>query len=126
MVFEVAERMPMRRARGRVIVLGRRLQAMAMVAFIPGRLRERRHDDMGVAVAVGAVGAMRMLDDLEEPVRVRFRIIVMTVLVLVIVPMRHVWMLGQRPPARPGQDQPQRPGRRPHQQRPRLRDGLLE
>jgi hypothetical protein len=89
MVFEVPERMTMRGAAGRVIVLERRLQAMAMVTFVLGRLRRRRHHDMGVNVAVGTVGAMRVLDDLEEPVHVGFRIMVMTVLILVIVPMRH-------------------------------------
>ena len=125
-VFEVAERMTMRRARGRMVVLERRLQPMAMLPVILGLLRRGRHHNVGMAVAVCPVGAMRVLDDLEQPVRVRLRIVVVTVLVLVIVPMRHGSMLGQRPPAHTDQDQPQGPGGCSHQERARLRDGLFE
>jgi len=125
-VFEVAERVTMSRARGRVLVLERRAQPMAMVSLILGRLRRCRHHDMGVVVAVCAVGAMRVLDDLEQPVHVRFRIMVMTVLVLVIVPMRHRSILGQRLPAHADQDQPQGPSARSHKQGACLRDGPLE
>jgi len=86
-VLDVAQRMPMRCAAGRVVVVEGRLQPVAVVALLACRFGWRRHDD--VAVALGAVGAMRVLDDLQQPVPVRFRIMVMTVLVLVIVPMRH-------------------------------------
>ena len=109
-----------------MIVLERLLQAVAMATLTCGRLRRRRHHDVRVAVTVGAVSAMRVLDDFEQPVHVSFRIMVMTVLVLVIVPMRHLSMLGQRRSAPAGQDQPERPGGRPDQQRSRLRDRLFE
>ncbi|TMC28769.1 MAG: hypothetical protein E6J32_08800 [Chloroflexi bacterium] len=87
-VFEVSERMTMRRAGGGVIVLEWRLKAMAMAASV-GRLRRRGHHDVGVAVPVGAVGAVRVLDDLEQPVHMGLGVMVMAVLVLVVVPMRH-------------------------------------
>jgi len=93
-VFDVAERVTMPGIRGRVLVLERRLQAMPMLALVRGGLGQRRHDDVGMEVALRAVGPVRVLDNLQEPVRVRFRIMVMMVLVLVIVPMRHGSMLG--------------------------------
>ena len=88
-VLEVAERMTMRRGGGWVFVLERRLQPVTMAAFAPGRFRARRHHDMGVAVAVAAMGAMGVLDHLEQPVDVRFRFMLVSVLVLVIVPVGH-------------------------------------
>jgi hypothetical protein len=88
-VLEVAERMTMRRAGGWVFVLEGRLQPVTMAAFAADRFRARRHHDMGVAVAVAAMGAMAVLDHLEQPVDVRFRLMLVSVLVLVVVPVRH-------------------------------------
>lgn len=97
-VFDVRQSVPVRRAVGRVVVLVGRLQPMTMVTRVPGGLGGRRHDDVGMSMALGAVCAMHVLDHLEQPVLVGFRIVLMAVLVLVIVPMRHGSMLGQRRP----------------------------
>jgi hypothetical protein len=124
-VLEVAERMAMRPMVIRVIVFERLLQPMTMMAPVRGRLHGRGHHDMRVIVLVVAVGAVGVFDDFEQAVQVGFRIVVMTVLVLVIVPMRHLSMLGQRPaPAR--DDQPNHSGGRSDQQRAGSRDRLLE
>jgi hypothetical protein len=88
-VLEVAERMTMRRTGGWVLVLERRLQPVTMAAFAAGRFGARRHHDMGVAVAVAAMGAMGVLDHLEQPVDVRFSLMLVAVLVFVIVPVGH-------------------------------------
>jgi hypothetical protein len=88
-VLEVAERMTMRRAGGWVLVLERRLQSVTMTAFAPGRFRARCHHDVGMAVAIAAMGAMGVFDHLEQPVDVRFSLMLVAVLVLVIVPVGH-------------------------------------
>jgi hypothetical protein len=88
-MLEVAERMTMRRAGGRVFVLERRLQPVTMAAFAADRFRARRHHDMGVAVRVAVMGAMAVLDHLEQPVDVSFRLMFVSVLVLVVVPVGH-------------------------------------
>jgi len=72
-----------------VLVLERLLEPMTMMAPVWGRLSRRGHDDVRVAVARRTVRPMHVLDDLEQPVHVGFRIMGMTVQVLVIVPMRH-------------------------------------
>jgi hypothetical protein len=74
---------------GGMVVLEGRSQPVTMVALVPGGLRRRRHDDVGVTVDLGAVGTVRVLDHLEQAVLVGFRVMLVTVLVLVIVPMRH-------------------------------------
>ena len=79
----------MRRAGGWVFVLERRLQPVTMAAFAADRFRARRHHDMGVAVAVAAMCAMGVFDHFEQPVDVRFRLMLVSVLVLVVVPMGH-------------------------------------
>jgi len=109
-----------------VVVLERLLETMTMMTAILDGLRRRRHHDVRMAVAVVAMGAMRVLDDFEQPVHVGFRIVVMTVLVLVIVPMRHLSMLGQRLWAPADQHQAHRASGRLNQQRPGLGDGLLQ
>ena len=109
-----------------MVVLERLLETMTMMTSIRDGRRRRRHHDVGMAVAVVAMGAVRVLDDFQQPVHVEFRIVVMTVLVLVIVPMRHLSMLGQRLWAPADQHQAHRPGGRLNQQRPGLGDGLLQ
>jgi len=89
MVLEFAEPMPMGWSLGGVLVFERLLEPMTMMAPVWGRLRRRGHDDVGVTVERRAVRPMHVLDDLEQPVDVGFRIMGMTVQVLVIVPMRH-------------------------------------
>jgi hypothetical protein len=88
-MFDATQLVPVGPASRGVVVLEGRLQPVTMVAPVLGWLGRRRHDDVGVTVALSAVGAMRVLDHLEQPVLVGFRIMLMTVLVLVIVPMRH-------------------------------------
>jgi hypothetical protein len=88
-MLEVAERMTMRRAGGWVFMLERRLQPVTMAAFVPDRFRARRHHDVGVAVAVAAMGAMGVLDHLEQPVDVQFSLMLVAVLVFVVVPVGH-------------------------------------
>lgn len=88
-MFDATQLVPVCRAGRGVVVLERRLQPVTMAALILTGLGRRRHDDVGVTVALSAVGAMLVLDHLEQPVLVGFRIMLVTVLVLVIVPMRH-------------------------------------
>jgi hypothetical protein len=94
-VFDVPKGVTVPGVGRRVIVLERRLQAVPMMAFVPSRLSRRGHDDVRVAVALCAVGPMGVLDDLEQPMHVRFGFVVMAVLVLVSVAVRHGSMLGQ-------------------------------
>ena len=61
-----------------MVVLERLLETMTMMTAILDGLRRRRHHDVRMAVAVVAMGAMRVLDDFEQPVHVGFRIVVMT------------------------------------------------
>ena len=104
-VLEVAQLVTMRPTGRRMVVFERFLEPMTVMPLVRSRLRRRRHHDVRVTVPVGVVGAVGMLDDFEQAVHVRLRIMRMTVLVLVIVPMRHGSMLGQRP-ALARQDQP--------------------
>lgn len=88
-MFDATQLVPVCSGSDGVVVLEGRSQPVTMVALVLGGLRRRRHDDMGVTVALCAVGTMRVLDHLEQPVLMGFRIMLVTVLVLVIVPMRH-------------------------------------
>ena len=78
-----------------MIVLEGRPQPVTMATRARDRLVKRGHHDVGVGVAVATMGAMRVLDDLEQPMHVRFGFVLVAVLVLVSVPMRHGSMLGQ-------------------------------
>jgi hypothetical protein len=125
-MLEVAKFMTMRRSCRRVVVLEGLLQAMTVSRRRRIGLRRRGHHDVRVAVTVVAMSAVGVLDDFEQPVHVRFRILLVTVPVLVIVPMRHLSMLGERRTAAAEHDQAHRPSGRLNQQRPCLRDGLLQ
>jgi hypothetical protein len=88
-MLDAIQLVPVGPGSGEVVVLEGPSQPVTMVALVLGGLRRRRHDDMGVTVVLGAVGTMRVLDHLEQAVLVGFRVMLVTVLVLVIVPMRH-------------------------------------
>jgi hypothetical protein len=79
-----------------VVVLEGLLQSVAMVCATIGALRPVGHDDVGVTVTIVTVGAMGVLDHLDEPMDMRVLAKVMTVNVLVIVPVRHRPMLIRR------------------------------
>src|SRR2546421_248918 len=70
--------------------------------------------------------AIAALDALEQPVRGGSRWVVLRVRVLVMGPMRHLSMLGQRLWAPADQHQAHRASGRLNQQRPGLGDGLLQ
>ena len=112
-----------------MVVLERFLQPVPVVSPAIGALGPVGHDDVGVTVRVFTVRPVRVLDHLDEPVRMRIRPEIMSVDVLVIVPVRHRPMLpAGRRRAQPaaGEELPHQPRRRPRQQRPRLRDRLIE
>jgi hypothetical protein len=71
-----------------VVVLERFLQTVP-VGAAAGALGPVGHDDVGVTVTVVAMRPMRVLDHLDQPVRMRICAKVMTVNVLVGVAVRH-------------------------------------
>src|SRR6267143_5065184 len=79
-----------------MVVLERRLQPVTVLRCLPGALSRRRHDDVRVVVAVIAMGAVRVLDHLDEAVPVGRGIEGVTMKVLVIVAVRHAAILGGR------------------------------
>ena len=92
-VLDLPELMTVPRFLRGMVVLERRLQPVPVLRCLPGALSRRRHDDMRVVVAVIAMGAVRMLDHLDEAVAVGRGIEGVTVKVLVIVAVRHaaIW-----------------------------------
>jgi len=104
-------------------------QSMPVVGAAVDALGPVGHDDVRVTVRVFTVRPMRVLDHLDEPVGMRIRAEIVPVDVLVIVPVRHRPMLpagGRSGQAAAGEEQPHQARRRPHQQRPRLGDRLIE
>lgn len=127
LVLEVAKPMSVPWSLRWVVVLEGFPQPVSVVSPAIDALGPVGHDDVGVTVRVFTVRPVRVLDHLDEPVRMRIRAEIMSVDVLVIVPVRHRPMLREcsaQPAA--GEELSHQPRRRPHQQRPRLRDRLIE
>ena len=129
LVLEIAEPVSVAWSLRWVVVFEGFLQPVSVVSATIGALGPVGHDDVRVTVRVFTVRPMRVLDHLDEPVGMRIRAEIMPVDVLVIVPVRHRPMLpaeGRSGQTAPGEQEPHQPRRRPHQQRPRLGDRLIE
>ena len=129
LVLEIAQAVTVPSGRGRMLMLEGFLQPVSVVCATIGALGPVGHDDVRVTVRVFTVRPMRVLDHLDEPVGMRIRAEIMPMDVLVIVPVRHRPMLpaeGRSGQTAPGEEEPHQPRRRPHQERPRLGDRLIE
>ena len=113
-----------------MVVLERRLQPMTVLRGLSGLLGGRRHDDVGVTVAIVAVSPMRMLDHLDEAVPVGRSVQGVAVEIFIVVAVRHGAILSGRArtlsDATARQQQPHQPGRGTHQLWPRLADRVVE
>jgi hypothetical protein len=131
LVLEIAQAVPVPSRLRRMLMLEWFFESMPVVGGdgAVGALRPVGHDDVGVTVRLFTMRPVRVLDHFDEPVDMRVRTEFVAVNILVIVPVRHRPMLqvdGRSGQPASGQQQPHHPRRRPHQQRPRLGDRLIE
>jgi len=89
LVLEIPQAVPVALRFGLMLVLKWFFQAMPVVSAVAGPLGPVGHDDVRVTVGLFAGAAVRVLDDLHQPVDMRISAKIMPVDVFVIVPVRH-------------------------------------